>query len=265
MVYNPLSSEQSILWDFIALLLSFTVVMIVVQVNGVLQKRGFLPTLITRKLVHILVAPVFILTWPLFTAAWYSRYIAAIVPTMFVVLFFAIGKEWIKNEAFVASMSRSGQASELLKGTLYYAIIVVACTLLWFYVPSEGLVFATPNALLILGCLAGGDGLADIVGRRFGRHKYGFGSTQKSIEGSIGMLIGSILFSITLIAVLGIEVHAWNINTFFAPVLLLSLGATVVEALTPKNLDNWTVTISVAIMMFIVHLINPGFWPYSLF
>jgi phytol kinase len=265
MVFNPLSSDLAWVWDIIALVISFIAVMAVVQINGILQKRNLLPTIVTRKLVHILVAPVFILTWPLYSGEWFSRYIAAIVPLMFVLLFVAIGTGKVKNEAFVASMSRSGEASELLKGTLYYAILVMAVTLLWFYVPAAGLESATPIALIIMGCLAGGDGLADIIGRRYGRHKYRFGSSEKSIEGSVGMFVGSMLFGLTLVGLLSLEVPDWDLASFVVPVALFSLGAMIIEAISPKNLDNWTISIGVAIIMAITYLVAPTFWPYPLF
>jgi phytol kinase len=265
MVFNPLSPDLAVLWDVIALVISFLIVMAVVQINGILQKRNVLPTVITRKVVHIFVAPVFILTWPLYSGEWFSRYIAAIVPIMFALLFFAIGKGIMKNEAFVKSMSRSGDASELLRGTLYYAILVVVVTLLWFYVPSQGIASATPNALIVMGCLAGGDGLADIIGRKYGKHKYGFGGAEKSIEGSLGMFLGSIIFSLVLVVLLGIEVKQWNPAAFIGPVLIFSLGAMVIEGLSPKNLDNWTISIGVSLIMLIAFALAPWFWPYPLF
>jgi ABC-type transport system involved in multi-copper enzyme maturation permease subunit len=113
MVFNPLSSDLAMLWDIIALVISFVLVLAVVQVNGILQKKKMLSTIVTRKLVHILVGPVFILTWVLYSGEWFSRFFAAMVPLMFVILFFTIGKGIVKNESFVASMSRSGEASEL--------------------------------------------------------------------------------------------------------------------------------------------------------
>ncbi len=67
---------------------------------------------------HTPVAPVFILTWPLYTGEWFSRYFAAVVPLMFVTLFYAIRSGVMKNEAFVNSMSRSGDASSAMKGKI---------------------------------------------------------------------------------------------------------------------------------------------------
>lgn len=265
MVFNPLSTDLAWVWDLVALVISFITVMAVVQINGILQKRKLLPTIVTRKLVHILVAPVFILTWPLYSGEWFSRYIAAIVPLMFVLLFVAIGTGKVKNEAFVTSMSRSGEASELLKGTLYYAILVMIVTLLWFYVPAEGLEYATPIALIVMGCLAGGDGFADIIGRKYGKHKYHFGSSEKSVEGSIGMFIGSMLFSLLLVGVLSLDAPQWDLTSFVFPIVLFSLGATIIEAISPKNLDNWTISIGVALMMLVAYVVAPSFWPYPLF
>lgn len=265
MVFNPLSPDLAWLWDIIALVISFVAVMAVVQINGVLQKERMLSTIVTRKLVHILVAPVFILTWPLYSGEWFSRYIAAIVPILFVLLFVAIGTGRVKNEAFVASMSRSGQASELLKGTLYYAILVVIVTLLWFYVPSEGLEGATPVALIVMGCLAGGDGFADIIGRRYGKHKYSFGGSQKSVEGSVGMFIGSVLFSMVLVGILSLEATSWDLSAFLLPVIVFALGAMVIEAVSPKNLDNWTISVGVVILMAVAYAVAPDFWPFPVF
>lgn len=168
MVFKPLSSNLAAVWDIVSLVISFVCVFVVVQINSMIQKKNLLPTTVTRKVVHIFVAPVFMLTWPLYSGEWFSRYFAAVVPLLFVAPFAAIGKGIVKNEAFVVSMSRSGDASELLKGTLYYAILVLVVTLLWLYVPSDGLSSATPIALVVMGCLAGGDGLADISLSDFG-------------------------------------------------------------------------------------------------
>lgn len=264
MVFNPLGPDLAGIWDAVAILISFVAVMAVVVVNGLLQKRNLLPTVVTRKIVHIFVAPVFLLTWPLYSGSWFSRYYASVVPILFVILFIAVGKGLLKSESFVASMSRSGDPSELLRGTLYYSILVVLVTWLWFYVPSQGLGSATPVALIVMGCLAGGDGFADILGRRFGRHKYGFGGAQKSVEGSIGMFVGSVLFCIVLVALFSLEVTHWDPVAFLVPVVVFSLGATIIEGTSPKNLDNWTISIGVIILMGIANVAASGFWPYPL-
>jgi len=241
------------------MLISVFAVMMVVQINGIIRKSGKLSSDVTRKIVHIFAAPVFAVTWYLYSGDIYSRYFAMIVPILFVLLFVGIGTGKVKNEAFVTSMSRSGDPKELLKGTLYYAIMIVIVTVLWFYYP------ANPLAFVIFGCLAGGDGFADIIGRKYGgNRKFGIGGAQKTVAGSIGMLFGSLLFSYVLIAIFSVEIAAFSLVTLFLPVLVISVVATIVEALSPKNLDNWTVPIAVIVVVALFIYLMPAWWPFPL-
>ncbi len=194
----------------------------------------------------------------LFSGSVFSRWLAIIVPIFFVVQFVAIGTGKVENEDFVRSMSRSGDPKELLGGTLYYAIMLVIVGILWFY--PGGLVGATPMALLVFGCVAGGDGLADVIGRKFGGEKtFGFGGAERTIVGSIGMFIGSFLFSYILVIL-----FAFDFVALLVPILLISIVATIIEALSPKGLDNWTVPIVVIIMVLIMPFIFPTVWTFPL-
>ena len=171
MVFNPFGSDLAFVWDIIATVIAIVILLALVQINGFMQKKGKVSQIITRKFVHIFAGPIFVITWMLFTGEVISHYIAAIVPLLFVLQFVAIGTGLMKNESFVNSMSRTGDPRELLGGTLYYAIVMLLMTFFWFYVPSTGIDNANPTALLIIGCVSGGDGLADIIGRKFGGEK----------------------------------------------------------------------------------------------
>lgn len=70
---------------------------------------------------------------------------------------------------------------ELLRGPLLYIAIVVSVTLLFWR--------DSPIGLLVLCLLCGGDGLADIVGRRYGSTKLPF-NHRKSWAGSLAMFTG---------------------------------------------------------------------------
>ncbi|MCW4014654.1 MAG: phosphatidate cytidylyltransferase [Candidatus Bathyarchaeota archaeon] len=264
-MFNPLGPDRVLIWDIIAAIISLTVVMAVVQINGYIQKKGLLPTVITRKVVHLLVAPIFMATWPLYSGAWTSRYIAMLVPMLFVAMFTAIGKGIIEDEAFVRSMSRSGDPAELLKGTLYYAVIVVLATILWFYIPVTGLADANPTAFIVFGCLAGGDGLADIIGRQYGgKVKFGFFGSKKTLMGSIGMFVGSFLFSLILVSMFSLETAAISASGLLVSIMVFSLIATIVEAVSPPSLDNITIVVSVLVVMMIFNAVAPGLWGYAL-
>ena len=259
MVFNPLGPGLELVWDIVAMVISIIAVMMVVQINGVIQKSGKLSSDVTRKIVHIFAAPVFLVTWYLYSGGMFSRFLAMIVPILFVLLFVGIGTGKVENEAFVASMSRSGDPGELLKGTLYYAIMIVIVTLFWFYIP------ANPTAFVVLGCLAGGDGLADVIGRKYGgERKFGIGGAEKTAAGSVGMFIGSFLFSYILIAIFSLELAAFDLVALFLPIIVLSFVATIVEAISPPNLDNWTVPIAVIVMVVLFIYLVPLWWPFAL-
>jgi len=251
---NPLGDNLAWLWDILALVITFGVIQTLVIVNGIFQKRELLPTFITRKIIHIFAATLYLICWLLFSDSdGITRYIAMLVPLAFVIQFAAIGLGLRKDEAFVNSMSRSGDPRELLGGTLHYAIIMLVCTILFFNAGDNG----NPAALYILGALAGGDGLADIIGRRFGgTRSFGVGGTRKTVAGSVAMFAGSAI----LIAVLSI-LFGTGLN--LGAILVLSLLATVVEAITPKGLDNYTIAAAVFVGIWLLSSLAPALWPYT--
>jgi len=266
MVFNLLGEGLAILWDIIATIISLISVFILVQINAAIQKSGKISAIITRKLVHILAGPIFVITWLLFTGKIFSRYFAVIVPILFVLQFVAIGTGKMKNESFVASMSRSGDPKELLGGTLYYAIIMVVMTIFWFYIPANGIASANPTAMIIIGCLSGGDGLADIIGRKFGGDKkFGIKGSEKTLVGTLAMFFGSFLVSFILVLIFSLEATNIDIVLLLIPILIISLVATIVEALSPKGIDNWTIFLSVILTIFLLSIWLPQIWPFPFF
>lgn len=257
---NPLGDNLAWAWDVIALILTFIVIQALVLVNGFLQRRELLPTYITRKVIHIFAAPLYLVCWLLFSGAGGSRYFAMIVPLAFVAQFAAIGLGWRQDESFVKSMSRSGDPRELLGGTMHYAIVMFLVTVLFFDSGVPGAP-VNPAALVILGCLAGGDGLADIIGRRFGgKPKFGVGEAEKTYVGSAAMFVGSVLMSLLLIVIFSLGTQL-QVGEAFLPALILSLIAAIAEGFSPKGVDNYL--ISLAVFIGILILSATPLWPYA--
>ncbi len=71
---------------------------------------------------------------------------------------------------------------ELLRGPLLYIGIVTAVTLLFWR--------ESPVGLMVLSLMCGGDGMADIVGRRYGSARLPF-NNNKSWLGSLAMFTGT--------------------------------------------------------------------------
>ncbi|UCH05709.1 MAG: phosphatidate cytidylyltransferase [Candidatus Thorarchaeota archaeon] len=265
MVFNPLPGLE-LVWDIVAFIISFILILMLVQINAAIEKSGKLSTVVTRKVIHTFAAPVWAMSWLLFSGGVFSRWLAMVVPLLFVIQFIAIGTGKMQNENFVRSMSRSGDPRELLGGTLYYAFMMVVIGILWFYVPPDGnLANATPLALIVFGCLAGGDGFADVIGRKYGGdRKFGICGAEKTLAGVIGMFIGSFLFSFVLVFLFSIEVAAFSAVDLILPIVVVSLVATIVEAITPKGLDNLTISIAAIVMVLLLPYLGL-FWPFPAF
>ncbi|KAJ1686682.1 hypothetical protein LUZ63_018072 [Rhynchospora breviuscula] len=202
-----------------------------------LSKRGVFEQKLNRKLVHISVGLVFLLFWPFFSPWRYAPFFAAFAPGINIIRMLLLGSGLWKNDAMVKSISRFGDYRELLKGPLYYACtITLATSLLWR---------TSPIAIALICNLCAGDGVADIVGRRFGNRKLPY-NPSKSYAGTISMVLGGFIASIGYMHYFHLFGHMqenWNtILGFF----LTSLAAAIVESLPISSDldDNLTVPLT---------------------
>lgn len=220
--------------DLLATIVTFAAALTWLQFVKFLVQRGWLDQKLSRKIIHIGTGPLFLLCWPLFSTAPIARFLAALVPLVLTLQFLAIGLQLIKQPAAVQAMTRNGNPAELLRGPLYYGLIFILCTLLFWR--------NSPVGILALMLMCGGDGLAEIVGRRFGQHKLPFGS-KKSWAGSAAMLLGGFALGESFLAL-------FNYWGYFQPALHpvntvpavagIALAATAVEALPFEDIDNLT-------------------------
>lgn len=128
-------------------------------------------------------------------------------------------------------------------GLVYYAGI---WTLLIFLLPDKLWIVA-----LAIGAMVYGDGFASLIGQKYGKHQFNLTGDVKSIEGSIAMFImACIMCSIVFLVYGAIGYNIPNYN--FAFVVLISLIATVCEAITPKGLDNLSVASVSAILYYLL-------------
>ncbi len=228
--------------DITAAILTFAVALAWLRVMDALAHRGLLEQRLSRKIIHIGTGPLFVLCWNLFSAEVQARYLAALVPLAITGQFVLVGLGIIRDEAAVKAMTRTGEAREILRGPLYYGIVFVVCTVAFWRHSSVG--------ILALMLMCGGDGLADIVGRRWGTAKLPF-NANKSWAGSAAMLAGSFVFGFAFLALFNALGHfnpALNLVNTAAAVGLISLAATVVEMLPVGEIDNLTITATAVIL-----------------
>ncbi len=226
---------------FLALILTFAVALIELRLLDFFAHRGWIESRLSRKLIHILTGPLFVLCWLLFPDVWYSRWLAALVPFAITGQFALIGLGIMKDEAAVKAMSRSGDRREILRGPLFYGIVFVVMTLVYWK--------DSPIGMVALMLMCGGDGLADILGRGLKSAKLPW-SKDKSVAGSLGMLLGGwVLAMLTLgIYILANAAGFGPFAGYLLPVTVIALVGTLVESLPLKDVDNITVTL-VAVLL----------------
>jgi dolichol kinase len=247
-------------WDILALVITFVILLLLIRINDILRKRQIIPIYVSRKVIHIFAAPIFLVSWLLFSGDYYSRYFAAVVPLLFAILFIAIGTGLVKNEEFVNTMSREGTPRELLKGTLFYTIIMVLSCIFFWYVPVDGTFQANwslfiPTAVLIFGPLAGGDGFADMIGRRFGKRKFHI-FADKSLIGTLAMFVFSLFATLGLLFVFWIALDPlWmsvNVSALIIPIIIVCIVCTLIEMFSPRNFDNLLIPLFAVITIFVL-------------
>ncbi|KAK8824958.1 hypothetical protein WA538_005623 [Blastocystis sp. DL] len=125
-----------------------------------IRKKKWVSSATSRKFLHILMAPIFILCWHLFPSNNNGKYMAALIPGAFTIVFWAVGKGWIRLPMVADSMSRSGSVEELAVGPVHYGICITLGTL-FFWKRIEALYCILPISF--------GDGFAAF----FGPHVHG--------------------------------------------------------------------------------------------
>lgn len=229
--------------NLLALVITFAISIAWLRLIDYVAHRGWIESRLSRKIIHIGTGPIFVLCWLLFKDTPSARFLAALIPLLITTQFFLIGIGVIKDEPSVKAMSRSGNRREILYGPLIYGITFVLLTTIYWY--------NSPIGIIALMVLCGGDGLAEIIGSRFGKSKLPWSNT-KSWVGSLGMLLGGWLFSFIVILVfISLNKFSNPLVNFILPITIINLAATLTESLPIKDFDNLSIS---AISVLIGHI-----------
>ncbi len=226
--------------NYIALIITFVISLVFLRSMDFIAHRGWMDSKLSRKVIHIGTGPIYVLCWFLFQDTPDARWLAALVPFAITVQFALIGFGVIKDDASVKAMSRNGDPKEILRGPLYYGIMFVVLTLVYWK--------DSPIGIIALMMMCGGDGIADIVGRRISSPKLPW-SKEKSIAGTIAVFAGGWIFASVLIFIYVMAgVFAGPITSYLFPITLIALGGALVESLPYKDIDNVTMTLASALL-----------------
>ncbi|BAZ31811.1 phosphatidate cytidylyltransferase [Cylindrospermum sp. NIES-4074] len=184
---------------------------------------------IVRKIVHIGTGHVILLAWWLDIPA-FVGITASILASAITLLSYIL--------PILPGINSVGRRS---LGTFFYAVSV-GILVAWFWHLQQ-----PQYAALGIMIMAWGDGLAALIGQRFGKHKYKIFGAQKSWEGSLTMTaISYIVSSLILLGTQGNIWQTWVIS------LLVAVIATALEAISFLGIDNLTVPLGSAALAFIL-------------
>jgi len=230
-----------IVWNFIATFIVFIYIMTIIKIMDVMVSKGF-PQDISRKIIHIS-AGSWVVFWPLFYGDHWSYIFNIAVAVLWTILFLVKGLTATSDDPAVKTMTRTGDPKELLKGPLFFTLVMEFIGVFYF-MRIEGVV--------TMAALGWGDGLAPLFGKYYGRYKYHILGNEKSIQGSLAMFLFTIVGALTLSSLTGLLMR-FPFSDFLIKVLFIALVATLVEALSPRDVDNLLIafiTIILALALF---------------
>ncbi|MEL6491915.1 MAG: diacylglycerol/polyprenol kinase family protein [Cyanobacteria bacterium J06634_6] len=211
------------------LLQSAVVTLWLLVVGGVSEgarRYGYGPE-ITRKIVHIGAGQVILIAWWLSVPAWAG--IAASV-------FFSGVALLSYRLPLLPGINGIGRQSW---GTFFYAVSI-GVLVAWFWP------LALPHyAVIGILTMTWGDGLAALIGQRYGQHPYQVWGEKKSWEGSATMLLVSYCVCAgVLLAVQGPVLATWLVAMVSAAI------ATILESISKYGIDNLSVPIAAAAVCY---------------
>lgn len=219
--------------DWLGSLIALVYILLLLGSAEFLRHRRGYSSDFTRKVIHIGVG---MLAWAvpfLFDEPW--LFIAACI--LFMIIDFL---DW--RFGFLSSMSSSNPSN---LGTVYFPLAAAVVVYIFWDTP--------PIMVAALMPLAWGDGLAPVIGKRFGRHTFTVKGNVRSLEGSIGFFIATVFTTwLALWIIPGMpEITALQA---LPPALIVGFFTAIVEAVTIWGLDNLTVTATASIIL--------SLWPF---
>lgn len=200
---------------------------VIFLVSELLNRFKYTDAEFTRKVVHIGSGNIILLAWWLDVPTWVGLSAATIAAIV------ALASYYLPILPSINSVGRQSL------GTFFYAVsfgVLVA-----YFWPLKQPYFAAIGVLT----MAWGDGLAAVIGQRFGKHPYQVFGMRKSWEGSLTMtLVAYLVVSLVLGLVTG---SIWPTCLI---ALVVAIAATGLEAISQLGIDNCTVPLGSAMLAF---------------
>jgi phytol kinase len=200
---------------------------VVVLLAETIYRRVSANSELVRKVVHISTGNIILLAWWLKLPTWVGIWASVIAGAIALLSFYI---------PFLPGINSVGRKS---LGTFFYAISI-GILIAWFW-PTQHYQYAAIGILV----MTWGDGLAALIGQKFGQHTYEVWGIKKSWEGSLTMALTS--YFVSSLILFGVQGNIWQ--TWLIPVAI-ALVATGLEAFSKLGIDNLTVPLGSAAIAF---------------
>ena len=213
---------NSWLWNTIIGVVEIIYIFVVIGLMEKLVTKGF-PSDLSRKVIHI-AAGSYVIFWPLFDGSHWTKYFCVGMPLIWVLLFLSKGlsnnteDSAVKNhDPYRKSAGTAARPADVCHGNGHH----------W---PDSVPENAGDSGA---GMMTWGDGLAPYVGGKFGKIKYKTLGAEKTVAGSLTVLIAGFVGTVIMLAINGmLPFSHWTLLAGCA------VAAMIVEALSPRDLDN---------------------------
>jgi phytol kinase len=189
----------------------------------------------SRKIVHIGTGNVIALAWLLQLPAWVGI-TSAVLAGLITLLSY-----WLPILPGVNSVGRKSY------GTFFYAVSMgLSIGIFW---PLKHPEYAVLGILV----MAWGDGLAAIIGQKWGRHPYKIWGNAKSLEGTAILMLVSYLLTTTVL-----YIAYGNLPIVWLVGIPVAIAAVLLESISQFGIDNITLPLGTALLAFWLMEILPG-------
>ncbi len=217
--------------NWLGIIVSYLYIGMIILVARVFEKRG---EEASRKFIHIMLGNWWFIAMYFFTNVWFAIF----VPITFVIINYVSYKQDL-----IKVMEREKQDG---LGTVYYAISLLILAIVFFGIYQKPILGLIPNLIM-----AYGDGFAAVVGKWIKSKTYMVGETKKSIAGSITM------FVISLILIMGFLITNYTFGIWQIALIgvVMAIAVTIIEAISSKGIDNFSVPISMLVMILMLEML----------
>jgi phytol kinase len=228
-----MSAEILPLWFRIALVPVYVGSIVLLAELG--HRWGWFSAEQSRKIVHIGTGNVIALAWLLQLPAWVGITSAVLAGVITLISY------WLPILPGVNSVGRQSY------GTFFYAVSMgLSIAIFW---PLQHPEYAVLGILV----MAWGDGLAAIIGQRWGRYPYKIWGNSKSLEGTATlMLVSYIVTTIVLYIAHGNLPIVWLVG------IPVAIAAVFLESISQFGIDNITLPLGTALLAFWLTEVLPG-------